>query len=77
MILLEYRDKDTNDINCICSLSSFVEENNLYKSITKNGYTDFPNINARVLYYEDDGIEYAITINLNNLNNVIEIEQFE
>jgi len=53
------------------------KENNLYKSITKNGYTDFPNINARVLYYEDDGIEYAITINLNNLNNIIEIQQFD
>ena len=38
MILLEYRDKDTNDINCICSLSSFVEENNyddLEKDIAK------------------------------------------
>ena len=28
MIMLEYRDRDTNDINCICSLSEFVEENN-------------------------------------------------
>ena len=38
MILLEYRDRDTNDINCICSLSSFVEENNyddLEKDIVK------------------------------------------
>ena len=38
MILLEYRDRDTNDINCICSLSSFVEEDNyddLEKDIAK------------------------------------------
>ena len=51
---------------------------NLYNSIKKNGYTDFPNINARVLYYYDHwtGYEYAVTINLNDLNNVIDIEQF-
>ena len=38
MIMLEYRDRDTNDINCICSLSSFVEKNNyddLQKDIVK------------------------------------------
>ena len=38
MIMLEYRDRDTNDINCICSLSDFVQENNyddLQKDIVK------------------------------------------
>ena len=38
MIMLEYRDRDTNDINCICSLSNFVQENNyddLQKDIVK------------------------------------------
>ncbi len=51
---------------------------NLYNSIKKNGYTDFPNINARVLYYYDHWTnqEYAITINLNNKNNVIDVERF-
>ncbi len=51
---------------------------NMYKSIKKNGYTDFPIINARVLYYYDHWTnqEYAITINLNNKNNVIDVERF-
>tara|TARA_R110001583_G_scaffold8619_1_gene41165 strand:+ start:159 stop:350 length:192 start_codon:yes stop_codon:yes gene_type:complete len=51
---------------------------NMYKSIKKNGYTDFPMINARVLYYYDHWTnqEYAITINLNNKNNVIDVERF-
>jgi len=61
----------------VITMQIISKENNLYKSITKNGYTDFPNISARVLYYEDDGIEYAITINLSTLTNVMEIEQFE
>ena len=51
---------------------------NMYKSIKKNGYTDFPIINARVLYYYDHWTnqEYAITINLNDKNNVIDVERF-
>ena len=32
---------------------------NMYKSIKQNGYTDFPNINVRVLYYADKIIEIA------------------
>jgi len=35
MIMLEYRDRDTNDINCICSLSDFIEENN-YDDVEKD-----------------------------------------
>jgi len=35
MIMLEYRDRDTNDINCICSLSDFVQENN-YDDLQKD-----------------------------------------
>ena len=55
------------------------KENNLYKTTKENGYLDFPNINARVLYYHDEwtGYEYSITLDLKNLNNVINIEQFE
>jgi hypothetical protein len=50
----------------------------MYKTISKSGYMDFPNINARVLYHHDHwtGCEYAITINLNNKNNVIDVEKF-
>jgi len=48
----------------------------MYKSIRQNGYTDFPNINVRVLYYVDDGVEYAISINLNNKNKILDMEQF-
>ena len=35
-------------------------------------------INARVLYYYDHWTneEYAITINLNNKNNIIDVEKF-
>ena len=35
MIMLEYRDRDTNDINCICSLSDFIKENN-YDDVEKD-----------------------------------------
>tara|TARA_R100000234_G_scaffold104749_1_gene74688 strand:- start:921 stop:1130 length:210 start_codon:yes stop_codon:yes gene_type:complete len=54
------------------------KKTNMYKSIKENGYTDFPNINVRVLYYKDidDGGEYAISINLNNKNKILDIEQF-
>ena len=50
----------------------------MYKTISNKGYIDFPNINARVLHYRDpeDDYEYAITINLNNKNNIIDVEQF-
>ena len=33
--MLEYRDRDTNDINCICSLSDFNKENN-YDDVEKD-----------------------------------------
>ena len=54
------------------------KQNELYKGLRENGYTDFPNINVRVLYYKDidDGGEYAISINLNNKNKILDIEQF-
>ena len=52
------------------------KKTNMYKSIKENGYTDFPNINVRVLYYADDGIEYAISLNLNDKNIILDIEQF-
>lgn len=48
----------------------------MYKTISDKGYIDFLNINARVLYYKDLDHEYAITINLNNKNNIIDVEQF-
>lgn len=48
----------------------------MYKTIKNFGFLDFPNINARVLYYSDGNNEYAITINLNNKNKIIDIEQF-
>ena len=55
------------------------KQNNLYKTTKENGYLDFPNINARVLYYRDllTDIEYSINLDLKNLNNVIKIEQFK
>jgi hypothetical protein len=54
-------------------------KNNVYKSIKENGYTDFPTINARVMYYYDHWTnqEYAVTINLDDLNSVIDIEKFK
>ena len=52
------------------------KKTNMYKSIRQNGYTDFPNINVRVLYYVDDGVEYAISLNLNDKNKILDMEQF-
>ena len=52
------------------------KKTNMYKSIKENGYTDFPNINVRVLYHEDANHEYAISLNLNDKNKILDIEQF-
>ena len=52
------------------------KKTNMYKSIKENGYTDFPNINVRVLYHEDANHEYAVSLNLNDKNKILDIEQF-
>jgi len=40
------------------------KENELYKGLKKNGFVDFPSKSprTRVLYYTDEGREYAITL---------------
>ena len=40
------------------------KENELYKGLRKNGFVDFPSKSprTRVLYYTDEGREYAITL---------------
>ena len=60
------------------SMNNITKDTEMYKTISKNGYLDFPMINARVLYYYDHWTnqEYAITINLNNKNNIIDVEKF-
>tara|TARA_R110002124_G_scaffold112302_1_gene266353 strand:- start:630 stop:818 length:189 start_codon:yes stop_codon:yes gene_type:complete len=57
-------------------MNTITKNTQMYKTISDKGYIDFLNINARVLYYKDLDHEYAITINLNNKNNIIDIEQF-
>ncbi len=59
-------------------MHTITKNTQMYKTISDNGYIDFPNINSRVLYYKDldNDYEYAITINLNNKNNIIDVEQF-
>ncbi len=51
------------------------KKTNMYKSIKENGYTDFPNINVRVLYHEDANHEYAVSINLDNKDKILHIEE--
>ena len=53
----------------------------LYKSIKKDGWMDFPSQSARtrMLYYVQDGVEYGITIQYhrkhpNNPSSQVEIE---
>ena len=40
------------------------KENELYKGLRKNGFVDFPSKSprTRLLYYTDEGIEYASTL---------------
>jgi hypothetical protein len=68
--ILEPRLIERNKMNTI------TKNTQMYKTISDKGYIDFLNINARVLYYKDLDHEYAITINLNNKNNIIDVEQF-
>ena len=60
-------------------MNNITKDDALYKTIAKYGYLDFPIINARVLYYYDHSCnqEYAITINLNNKDNIIDVEKFK
>ena len=58
------------------NLVTITKKTQMYKTLSKNGYMDFPSINARVLYYSDGKNEYAVTVNLNNCNS-IDIEIFK
>ena len=59
------------------NLVTITKKTQMYKTLSKNGYMDFPSINARVLYYSDGKNEYAVTVNLNNCNSIIDIEIFK
>ena len=48
---------------------------NLYKGLVKNGYVDFPNQKARVLYHKIQDQEFIVTISLDS-KKILNIELF-